>query len=397
LAGALYAYVFADDFVLLYPVYVLLFAHTGLSVAQISSLFIIWSVTAFVLEIPAGVWADAVSRRLLLAVGPLLSAAGFALWIAVPAYWAFAAGFVLWGAEGALQSGALEALVYEELDRSGAAGRYATIMGRAHAAGVAAVMAATALAGPVLGAGGYLAVGVASVLARLAGAAIATAFPEHRSRGGSPEVPAPAVPSGTGAAAPGWGYLQALRAGLQETRTDRSVRRALLLVPAVTAVWGGLEEYDPLLAQSTGVAARTVPLLVLLISAGVTVGGLLAVAAQRISRRALAAILVFGGLALAAGALTGRPAGLILVAAAFGVFQLASVVADARLQARITGPSRATVTSLAGLGTELVTVGVFGAYAAASTFAGPGLIFALFAVPYLAVAAVLASGGKELQ
>jgi hypothetical protein len=158
-------------------------------------------------------------------------------------------------------------------------------------------------------------------------------------------------------------------------------------------VWGALEEYDPLLAKSTGVAARTVPLLILLISAGVTVGGLLAAAGQQMTRTAFAGTLAFGGLALAAGALSGRPAGFILVAAAFCVFQLASVVADARLQARITGPSRATVTSLAGLGTELATVLVFGIYAAASTFARHGTIFAVFAVPYLAVAAVLAHGG----
>jgi hypothetical protein len=82
-----------------------------------------------------------------------------------------------------------------------------------------------------------------------------------------------------------------------------------------------------------------------------------------------------------------------LLAAAFCVFELASVVADARLQARILGPSRATVTSLAGLGTELVTVLVFGVYAVASTSARRRTIFALFAVPYLVVAVVLAWSG----
>jgi hypothetical protein len=274
-------------------------------------------------------------------------------------------------------------------------------MGRAHAAGVGAVMAATALAGPVLSAGGYVAVGVGSVLAELACAAIALAFPEHRSRGGPHEVSGEPKSSGdastdtdTDTEQPGPGYLYALRSGLHEARTNRSVRRALLLVPAVTAVWGGLEEYDPLLAQSTGVSARTVPLLVLLVSAGATVGGLLAAAGQRMSGRAFAGTLAFGAVALAAGALSGRPAGFVLVAAAFCVFQLASVVADARLQATITGPSRATVTSLAGLGTELVTILVFGSYAAMSTVAGHGTIFALFAVPYLAVAAALAAGSR---
>jgi hypothetical protein len=108
------------------------------------------------------------------------------------------------------------------------------------------------------------------------------------------------------------------------------------------------------------------------------------------TERALAGTLAFGALALAAGALSARPAGFILIAAAFCVFQLASVAADARLQARITGPSRVTVTSLAGLGTELATILVFGIYAAASPFAPHRTIFAFFSVPYVAVAAVLA-------
>ncbi|MDX6334652.1 MAG: hypothetical protein QOG05_1992 [Streptosporangiaceae bacterium] len=396
LAVTLYAYAFLDDLVVLYPVYVLLFAHTGLSVAQISSLFIIWSVTGLVLEVPAGVCADAVSRRLMLALGPLLSAAGFALWMGIPSYGAFAAGFVLWGAEGALQSGAMEALVYEELDRSGAAGRYAKTMGRAHAAGVGAVMTATALAGPVLAVGGYVAVGMASVLAQLACAAVALAFPEYRSRDAREAVAAQAQPPPGAEPDPaGLGYLQVLRSGLHEVRVDRSVLRALLLVPAVTAVWGGLEEYDPLLARSTGVAASTVPLLIFLVSAGATVGGLLAAVGQQLTERVLAGILAFGALTLAAGALSARPAGFILIAAAFCGFQLASVAADARLQARITGPSRATVTSLAGLGTELVTILVFGSYAAASTFAPHRTIFAFFSVPYVAVAAALAYGGGQ--
>jgi MFS family permease len=390
LATTLYAYTFVDELILLYPVYALLFAHTGLSVAQISSLFAIWSVAGFVLEIPSGMWADAVSRRLLLCLGPLLSAVGYALWTAVPCYWAFAAGFVLWGAQGALQSGATEALVYEELDRYGAADRYARIMGRAQTAGLVAMMAATAIAGPVFAAGGYLAVGVASVAARLGCAAIAMTLPERRTRDRAGAV-AVTGPPGTLAAEPG--YFSALRCGLREARTDRSVRRALLLIPAVTAVWGALEEYDPLLAEGTGVAAGTVPLLVLLVSVGIAAGGLLAAAGQRMTARAFAAAVGLGGVALATGALSGRPAGFLLIGAAFGVFQMAGVVADARLQARITGAGRATVTSLAGLGTELVTLLAFGGYAVASRLTGQGTVFALFALPYLAVAVVLARGG----
>ncbi|MGW0062084.1 MFS transporter [Streptosporangium sandarakinum] len=443
LAATLYAYTFLDDFTLLYPLYALLFADTGLSTAEISSLLAIWSLTSLVMEIPSGAWADTVSRRLLLVLAPLLAGAGYALWFLFPSYGAFAAGFVLWGTAGALQSGALEALVYTELEREDAVGRYAGIMGRARALGTGAVMAATALAVPLFAAGGYSLVGVASVLVCLVCAAVAAAFPEHRThrshrgtggrdgdpapdardRASGPDAPdapdAPDVPDrdrapgsdardrdgGPGGDAEdrddGTGedtepsspraYLGMLRAGLREARGDRAVRRALLLVPAVAALWGALEEYVPLLAAGTGVATETVPLLVLLVSAGVAAGGFLAAAESRLTGRGLAVLLAVGAVALGAGAAAGNALGFFAIAAAFCVFQTATVLADVRLQNTIAGPARATVTSVAGLATDVASLGVYGGYAAASAVAGHGMIFTLSAVPYLLIALFLAS------
>ncbi len=377
LTRTLYASAFCDEFVLLYPVYALLFSDTGLSVWQMSSLFALWSLTGVLLEVPSGAWADAFSRRLLLVLGPLLTAAGFALWVLVPSYGAFAVGFVLWGAGGALGSGALEALVYDELDRAGAADRYARVMGRARAIGIAATMAAMGLAGPVFAWGGYDAAGAASVLVCLAGAAVASRFPEHR------------TPSTDGDR-----WTATLRAGLAEARTDRSVRGALLLVPAVTAVWGALDEYTPLLAHDTGVAQETVPWLLLVIWAGASAGSLLAGPAERLSTTGFAALLTGSALALAVGAAAGTPAALLLVALAFGGFQLATVLADARLQRRIDDTGRATLTSVAGLGTELGTLATYGAYAAAASVTGHGTAFAWAAVPYLLTALLLAAAAR---
>ena len=373
LTATLYGYAFLDDFVLLYPVYALLFSDTGLSVWQISSLFALWSLTGVLLEVPSGAWADAVSRRLLLRLGPLLTAVGFALWVLTPSYWAFALGFVLWGARGALGSGALEALVYEELERLGEAERYARIMGRARAAGHVAIMAAMALAGPVFAWGGYPAVGAASVLACLASAATATRFPEDR-----------AVPE---ADAEDWSTT--LREGLAAVRRDRSLRGALLLVPAVGAVWEALDEYTPLLVRDTGVAETTVPYLLLLIWAGATAGGLLAGPWERLGAAGLAAVLAAAALAMALGAAAGTPAALGLLALAFGGFQLATVLADVRLQQRIDDTRRATLTSVAGLGSDLATVAAYGVYAAIETRAAHSTAFALFAVPYLVTAMLL--------
>ncbi|MGW0505636.1 MFS transporter [Micromonospora sp. NPDC003241] len=375
LAATLYAYTFLTDLILLYPVYVLLFSDTGLSVGQISSLFVIWSLAGLVLEVPAGAWADATSRRLVLALAPLCSAVGFGLWTVLPSYPAFAVGFVLWGAGGALASGALEALVFDELDHVGAADRYARTIGRARTAGTAGVLGSILLAGPVLGLGGYPAVGAASVAACLLAAAVATRFPEHRRPAAEPSEPDE----------PGW--WQGLRLGVAEARGNRPVRAAVLLVAVVSAIWGALEEYLPLVARDTGVALTTVPLLLLVVTLGQMAGGLLAPAGQRLRTGGYALLLAASAVLLAAGALLRRPVGFLLVAAAFAGFQLASVLADARLQARISGPARATVTSLAGTLTDLTTIAVYVGFGLLATATDTTWAFALAVVPYLLVAA----------
>ena len=395
LAATLYGYAFLTDLVLLYPLYVLLFADTGLSVGQISSLFVLWAAAGIVLEVPSGVWADAVSRRLLLCLAPLLAAGGFALWVLLPSYPAFAVGFLLWGAGGALRSGALEALVFTELERLGAADRYARLIGRTRTAEVLGAVGSGVLAGPVFALGGYLAVGAASVATCLLAAAVAARFPEHR----PPPIPS-AAPDGPsvgdepgeeqGDDEPGW--LDSLRLGLREVRADRRVRAAVLLVAAVTAIWGGLDEYTGLLAADTGTTEVGVPLLLLLVWAGMTVGGLLAPLGERLSHRGYAGLLVFAAGATAAGALLRHPGGFLLLAAAFAAFQLATVLADVRLQARIAGPARATVTSLAGMATDLTVVAFYGGYGLLAGAVGNPAAFAVAVLPYLLVALWLLTG-----
>ena len=72
---------------------------------------------------------------------------------------------------------------------------------------------------------------------------------------------------------------------------------------------------------------------------------------------AAAALAVAGLVAAAVG-------GLLALAAFYLLHHLVLVVLDARLQARIEGRARATTTSVAGLGTEIVGLGLFGVWAA---------------------------------
>ncbi|WP_345469508.1 MFS transporter [Actinoallomurus oryzae] len=360
----MYAYAFFEDFVLFYPVYAVLFADAGLSGAEISSLFILWSVSSFLIDIPSGIWADAYSRRLLLTLAPGLTAAGYALWTFLPSYPFFALGFVLWGAGGAVRSGALQALVYDELTRLGRSDAYGRLMGRSRAIATTAVMAATALASPVLHAGGYRAVGLASVAVALLGVPVGRSFPESRGDGEREER-----------------YGAVLRSGLAELRGAPGIRRGMLVVALVSGV-DALEEYIPLLAKANGAGAANVPLLVLIVTAGITAGGWLG---GRGTVRAGPVLAVAAAL-LAVGSGSGRPVGLVAVAVAFGAFQWAIVAADLRLQERVSDGARATLTSVAGFGTEIVAVLTFAGYGLGSSRLGAGPLFALAAAPYVFVA-----------
>ncbi|MFE0632988.1 MFS transporter [Streptomyces sp. NPDC058864] len=347
--------------------YAVLFADAGLSEAGISSLFAVWSLTAFLLEVPSGVWADRFSRRALLTLAPLLAGAGFALWTLWPCYASFAAGFVLWGAGSALRSGALQALVHEELTRVGAPGAYARLTGRAQALGTTAALAATALAGPLLAAGGDRAVGLVSVAVTVLTALSALALPEPRARGAGAD-------EGGGAAS----YAGLLREALAQARHTPGAGRMVAVVSLLAGATA-LDEYVPLLAQATGVRPSFVPLLVLLVTAGATAGGWLAGRGTRWAPLAPAVAAV----CLAAGAAGAHPAGLALVALAFGLLDWSTAAADAGLQERITDRTRATVTSLAGLGSEAVSLVLFGCWALGSHWSGPGPLFALAALPLL--------------
>jgi MFS family permease len=154
-----------------YPLYALLFLDTGLSTAQISVLFGIWSVTSFVCEVPSGALADRWSRRGVVVLASVLQAAAFAVWTAAPALWAFALGFVIWGAGGALVSGASEALVYDGLAAVGAADSYVRVNGAMTAAELLVQIPTALAAGALFALGGYPAVGWASVAICLAAAA----------------------------------------------------------------------------------------------------------------------------------------------------------------------------------------------------------------------------------
>lgn len=149
------------------------------------------------------------------------------------------------------------------------------------------------------------------------------------------------------------------------------------------------DEYLPLVAADTGVAVGTVPLLITLAYVAQAVASALAGPAARLPDRWISRLLVLGGGLIAAGALLGTPTGFGVLAIGYAAMTCVMIVGDARLQDAITGPARATVTSTVGLGSELVAVGVFAAYAVGAGPLGISVVVALNGLALLGVSLLL--------
>nr|WP_256387995.1 MFS transporter [Pseudonocardia sp. N23] len=326
-----------------------------MSEAQVSALFAIWSVVGLVAEVPSGALADRFGRRRAVVTAYVGQGAGYAVWAVWPTFTGFAAGFALWSLGGSLESGAREALLFDALAPE-QRWRYARIASGASAAGLLAQVPGAGLATLLFATGGGFApVAWLSVGTCLLTAALATRLPDVRP---TDDVPTPEQEPGP----PGPGWVADLRDGVVEAASHPPVRAVLLAV----AVLGGVdavEEYFPLLAAGWSVPSALLPPAVVATAVAGAAGAALGGRAAAWGRWRLTATIAAAVAALAVAAALAVPAGMLLVALFHGGYRLVLVVLAVRLQERITGSARATVTSVSGFATEVVGLAVFGAWA----------------------------------
>lgn len=97
------------------PIYVAYLLDQGLSFTQISSLHIIRDIAIFCCEIPFGMLADWLGRKLMIYLSIGLAVAALLCFTVMPQFSFFALAFALWGGAIAADSGTVSALVYESL------------------------------------------------------------------------------------------------------------------------------------------------------------------------------------------------------------------------------------------------------------------------------------------
>jgi len=232
-----YVHRFFKDFILLYPVYMLLFESKGLSVADMSWLLIIWSVPVFLLELPSGVLADRWNRKHIIVAGTAFKLAGFALWWLAEDFWLFATGFALWGVQEAFCSGSTEALLFDTLKDNGRDADYEKYAGRAGFFGGMGVALSMLIGGFAASAGYGLPalLSVASVAVSLLAACFLKGTGPVKTRGHA------------------WRQsIDILKEGFLQCRGNTAVTRLLLFGSLVAVVPGILEEYDQLYVYGIG-------------------------------------------------------------------------------------------------------------------------------------------------
>lgn len=327
----------------------LYFAAHGVDATAQGTLFVLWSITSFVCEVPSGALADTIDRRALLGVSGVLYTAGFTSWLLFPAYWGFLAGFVLWGVSSSLMSGTFEALVYDELASTGDEASYDKVRTHAETAAVIAIMAGMLLAGPLLTLGGYRAVGIASVGVAALHTALALLLPPARRQEKVAERH----------------YLAQLRDGLREVRDSPPLRRTILTIAAVVALVA-FDEYFSLFFAAAGFSPVLVTVAVAITAAAQALGTALAARSPATNLRKVPLLVALGGAGFVVGALAARTgslgagvAAVVLVAAAYGLVTNVYVAQENRLQHQIRGASRATVTSVGGVVGEVGAITSF--------------------------------------
>lgn len=336
------AFKFFDAFILISPLYVVMFADAGLSPVQIGVCLTVWSATNFALQIPSGVIADRWSRRHVLAFAQSARAAGFIVWMLYPHFWGFLAGLVLWGVKSAFTSGTFEALLYDELKARDQATRYMRVIGQARAAQAVAVLAAAigaALAAPY----GYpvcIAAGLAST-----GAAMAAAL----------NLP----PAQRALLTHGHEYLSDLRRGLPIAIGQPAVLSILVFSALVLAFGAALEEFWPIFGAKVGLAR---PVIALFVGAQNAIEAMVSLVAWRVAfldKGWFHALFALGGALLLSAAALFTPPAMALLALYSGLFKIIDIVFEGRLQQLIPSNHRATIGSVKSL---IAQIGLTGLY-----------------------------------
>lgn len=363
-----YLYRFLGQLVPVYPVYLLLFQAKGLTVAQISLLLIIWSITALMFEVPTGILADRWNRKGLLIIGKLFKAACYFSWFIADSFVLFAVGFILWGIGGALCSGTEEALLFDSLKAENREGQFDRILGNSYFYDRLGVVLSGVSGGALTAISMELTL-VLSVLTMLLSACVAFFFKEVNTyRDKHAEAQAHVFRH----------YFATLGEGLKLCIMKRRLLLLILFSTPVICSAGVLDEYDQLVVSWLGLNIGYVGIWFSIRYLLEALGGgaafwikkLLHALAFKHSFNMIWLLSIVAGIALFAAAYFKT----LLLLPLYGLFYLlmasAKVIFDDAVQQEIEDQGRATIYSMTSLLENLAGIGLYAVFGLSASLSG---------------------------
>lgn len=333
---------FFDEFILIYPLYTLLFADKGLSVGQITSLLVAFSAATIIFELPTGSIADKHSRRNVMLAGMGLKVLAFIVWIAFQSYLGFFIGIILWSLKISLVSGAREAFIYDELVAIGHKKEYAKTLGDMEAVGTFGVIAA-ALGASLLAPHGYTVILAATILS--AGVALCSVLflPD------SPRIrPTQEVKH--------WQHIHTAFKKVFKTQKIMYLQFILAFVVGFSVI----EDYYGLFYQEHHFSNTQISLWMGLTYLFIALGSVIA-GRIKSNRLIIMAFSCLWAVALLAASLLPAVISPVLIGIVGLGMSVVYVLSNSQLQAAVKDADRATMTSISSFLAEMVALAVFGA------------------------------------
>jgi MFS family permease len=330
-----YIYRFLCDCALIYAVYILLFKIRGLSEFEISLLLAVWCFFVVIFEIPAGVLADRWSRKNLIALGMIFKATGFGCWYFAYDFFLFALGFLFWGLQESLTSGALEALLYDELKKFNRIRDYEKITGKGHFFSKIGTGIALFLGG-ALSVYGHDRIILISIFTMSASVIPVILFPKDKNYEESGHSES---------------YARLIRYAFLESRKNTVIFRLLIYTALIIGIVGTVEEYVQLYFDWLGLSVSFFGLgLVFLIVIEALGNRIAYLFSKRLSfRYDLEMLGVLSGICLFISVRVRSVWMIPVFSLIFFIIAVCEVLIESRLQNEIRSKKRATMMSVASL------------------------------------------------
>lgn len=327
---------FLDSFILIGVIFTLFFSQHGLNPLQISLLISIWSATTILTEVPFGVLADIYSRKNLLIIGLLLRAIGFGFWM-MGGFVNFAIGFILGGFKGALTSGTLEGLVYDELAYYKKEDLYEEVSGKMSSA-FSVGLFLSAIIGGMVAQISFNYVLIASIITSVLGAIVLSTIKSVKAIQSTGEV----------------NYYNTLKHALLEIKKNPILLYVITSICIIFAAFGAMDEYWALVYAKFNLNETTIGFLVALVYGLGTIAGSTVKYFKKSSRNLGYILMAVGAVFYIIVGVSQKLWLLPLAFVAIYVFQIASIKLEAQLQHNISSSQRSTISSIKSLLFEFV-------------------------------------------